>query len=410
MPEEAPRSLPSAAADADAFNRALALLQAGDAPAAECLFVDLLQRQPRHAGALHLLGIVRAQQGELDTAIALFQQALALRPQDAIAHHNLGNALALQNRRAEALASLDRSLELQPANADALITRAKMQMELQQPIDALRSLDQALALRPNAPEALMYRGDVLAQLSELGMSRREDALQAYRESLAHGGDAEGLHYFMAAMGEGAPPPVAPRRFVVQLFDHYAANFDQHLVQTLQYRTPELIGAALQRVGMAGDSEVLELGCGTGLCAPGLRLLARRLVGVDLSENMLAQARARGGYDSLHCADIEEHLQTLQADFDLIVAADVFVYIGDLQGVFAGAQRALRPGGRFVFSLESHGGADFVLQPSRRYAHAVGYIERLAVQHGFAMELQEPCVLRLNAGAEVPGCVLVLRRI
>ena len=184
MSEDAPSPAPAADADGDAFKRALALLQAGEAPAAEGLLVDLLQRQPQHAGALHLLGIVRAQQGELDTAIGLFQQALALRPLDAIAHHNLGNALALQYRREEALASLNRSLELQPANADALITRAKMQMELQQPIEALRSLDQALALRPHTPEALMYRGDVLALLSELGMSRREDAVQAYRESLA----------------------------------------------------------------------------------------------------------------------------------------------------------------------------------------------------------------------------------
>jgi predicted TPR repeat methyltransferase len=306
---------------------------------------------------------------------------------------------------------LQACVDLQPDNAAALMELASIQMRLSQPVQALRNLDRVLALRPRSADAWQARGGVLVLLCGFGMKRRPDAVRSYRQALECGGDAESLNFSLAALGETAAPDAMPASVVTSLFDDYAPLFDQHLVQTLNYQTPGQIAQALQEAGVAGPLDaVLDLGCGTGLCGPLLRPLARTLVGVDLSPRMLDKARERGCYDELVCADIEAHLRPLQSAVDLVVAADVFIYLGSLQGVFAGVQGGLRPGGHFAFSIEQHEGtSDYALQNTSRYAHGIGYVTQLAAAHAMRVLLQQPCVLRSNAGADVEGWVLVLQR-
>jgi predicted TPR repeat methyltransferase len=308
-------------------------------------------------------------------------------------------------------ASLLACVELQPENAAALMALASVQMRLSQPVQALRNLDRVLVLRPHSADAWQARGGVLVLLCGFGMNRRQDALQSYRKALECGGDAASLNFWLATLGEMAAPEAMPASVVTALFDDYAPIFDQHLVQTLNYRTPGQIAQALQQAGVRGPLDtVLDLGCGTGLCGPLLRPLTRRLVGVDLSPRMLDKALERGSYDDLVCADIEAHLSINRGLIDLIVAADVFIYLGSLQGVFAAVQGALHPGGHFAFSIEQHDGAgEYALQATSRYAHGIGYVTQLAARHAMRVQIQQHCVLRSNAGADVEGWVLVLQR-
>ena len=180
---------------------------------------------------------------------------------------------------------------------------------------------------------------------------------------------------------------------------------------LAYRTPGLVQAALARHVAVTNLDTVDLGCGTGLCAPCLRPLSRSLAGVDLSPRMLEQARATALYDELACADIEAFLAARREAFDLVVAADVLVYFGDLDALFAQVRAALRPGGWFCFSTESlEAGAlgDFVLLPSNRYAHTLPYLQRLAAHHGFALVEAERAAVRSENGMDVIGNLLVLR--
>ncbi|HSV29503.1 MAG TPA: methyltransferase domain-containing protein, partial [Candidatus Omnitrophota bacterium] len=196
----------------------------------------------------------------------------------------------------------------------------------------------------------------------------------------------------------------------QLFDDYADKFDAALVEKLDYRAPALLADALRRtLGEVSGLQVMDAGCGTGLAAPVLRPLAAWLEGVDLSPAMVAKARQRGLYDELREGELVQALSDSATHFDLVVAADVLVYLGDLEPVMRAARKALAPGGAFAFTVERCDDVEtYVLGAKSRYAHAEGYVRKVAEQAGFTVALLEQAVTRRDAGADVPGLVAVVR--
>jgi predicted TPR repeat methyltransferase len=268
---------------------------------------------------------------------------------------------------------------------------------------ALHSYERALVLKPDYANAHHYRANTLRSLH-----RNEEAIDAYRQALALGADQQQVSFALAALGAGDAPVASPAGYVRDLFDQYAGHFDEHLVDRLGYRTPALLDAAIRKVADIGNARVLDLGCGTGLMGQYLRPRASRLVGVDLSARMLDKARERGIYDQLECSGIDAYLATQAASFELVAAADVLVYFGDLAPLFGQVRRALSAGGWFGFSVEASMDADFALRPSNRYAHSLAYLRRLAAAAGFAVCAEEAAPLRTENGAPVDGFLLVLR--
>jgi predicted TPR repeat methyltransferase len=179
---------------------------------------------------------------------------------------------------------------------------------------------------------------------------------------------------------------------------------------LKYRTPAFLREAVARFAPSQSLDILDLGCGTGLSGEAFRPLARSLTGVDISAKMLDVARQRQIYNNLVRGDLLDFLGTQVGNFDLAIAADVFVYIGDLAPVFAAVHSALRAGGLFGFSVEAGGEQDFTLGDNLRYAHSPAYLQRLAQAHGFAVELIEAKILRQEDGVDVSGTLAVLRRL
>ena len=160
----------------------------------------------------------------------------------------------------------------------------------------------------------------------------------------------------------------------------------------------------------GTLEVLDAGCGTGLCGPILRPYARTLMGVDLSSEMLERARARGLYDALVVAELTGFLGEHRGRFDLIVASDVLCYFGLLAPVFGAVVTALRPGGRFLFTVEQDfcGATPFALQPNGRYRHAADALFAAAAAVGFIVtEAFTPITLRQENGLAVRGLLVDL---
>lgn len=388
------------------FDRALALHRQGRLADAEPLYRRVLRTAPTHFDTLHLLGALCGQTDRFDEALQLLQRALAQKPDSAPALNNLGNTLGNLGRHREAVQAFERSLAVRPDDAKALRNRGTSLRALERPEEALASFDAALALQPDYPEALIGRAEAL-----LTLHRRAQAIEAFQKALPLGKDVDQIRYALASLGVGEAPSSAPPAYVEALFDMYAHNFDQHLVQRLAYRTPELLVAELHAARPPESADVIDLGCGTGLCGPLLRPLARRLVGVDLSGLMLAKAREGGAYDELVQGDMAATLAARGAAFDIAVAADVFVYIGDLAAVFAAAASALRTGGLFAFSVEAcpEGAGDFRLGATRRYAHALPYLQRLAGAHGFTVERTQHSIIRKESDEGVAGLLLVLRR-
>jgi predicted TPR repeat methyltransferase len=213
---------------------------------------------------------------------------------------------------------------------------------------------------------------------------------------------------LASLGAEAAPVTAPKDYVIGLFDQYADHFDEDLINKLKYKTPNLLLGAMNGIVPSGNLDILDLGCGTGLVGSLLRPIARTLTGVDMSSNMLRIARQRQIYDNLVCSELIEFLQAHAKTFDLAVASDVFIYIGDLSKVFQGVRGALREGGFFCFSVEAGEGQDFVLRATRRYAHSRPYLRKLAEEHGFVFERLESDVIRQQNGIDVVGDLAILR--
>lgn len=424
-------------------NLGAALQDAGRHADALASYERALALQPAYPMALANRGNALRKLGRLDEALASYDAALAQQPAYAEALGNRGVALHLLGRRAEALDSFGRSLTLNPNLAEsycgAAVTLQSMGRHeeateayrnaieanpdyaeawtsygtlMQRSGDyqgALDCHDHALNLRPGSAQAHLHRANALRALK-----RSEEAVAAYRDALACGADPASVAYQLAALGAGEAPAMPPPQYVAALFDQYADDFDHHLQDVLQYRAPQLLLAELDRAELlASETDVLDLGCGTGLCGALLRPYARTLAGVDLSPQMLEQARRRGVYDELAGADIVDHLQALPAPCGLLVAADVLVYLGDLQPVFRAARRALRLGGAFAFTVEAadlaRKAVDYELRPSGRYAHSQAYLEALAQAHGFEVRSIVPHVLRKDEGKDITGLVAVFAR-
>ena len=401
--------MPGPAEPAELAHRAQAAFAAGDLEQAERLFEQTLAVAPDHFYALQMLGMLSARRGDLERGLKLLGRASELRPGDAALWNNLGNTLGSLERYAEARDAYRKAVALKPDHTMARGNLAHVLFALSELEPALREVDAALAASPEQRLLHELRGKILTDWhrAEPQESRRLGAIASWRHVIALGGDRQDLTFLIAALGGEPTPASAPADYVVSVFDSYAEGFDEHLVGGLEYRTPQVLKAVIDSLGKSEAGDVLDLGCGTGLCGPLLRPNARTLVGVDLSSGMLDKARERGIYDELLCADLTQVLKERPAAFDLIVAADVFVYIGDLAAVFAATRVALRPGGRFVFSVESVEGESYVLLPSRRYAHSTRYVEQMAVDHGLSVEALALGELRKERGVPLEGYVVSL---
>jgi predicted O-linked N-acetylglucosamine transferase (SPINDLY family) len=169
---------PAAALQAK-LNQGMALHQQGNLAAAERCYGEVLQRQPDHFNALHLLGVIAHQTRRTERAVELIKRAVRIDPNVAIAHSNLGNALMDLKRPVEALASCDRAIALKPNLAEAHYNRGNALADLERPAEAMASYDMAIALMPDLAEAHNNRGNALMTLK-----RPAEALGSYDKAIA----------------------------------------------------------------------------------------------------------------------------------------------------------------------------------------------------------------------------------
>ncbi len=200
-------------------------------------------------------------------------------------------------------------------------------------------------------------------------------------------------------------------YVRHLFDQFATDYDQRMIGQLGYSAPQILRVLADMVMAGRDSlAILDLGCGTGLTGVAFADIAYRLDGIDLSPAMIEKARSRNLYDLLAVADIETWLREGGADYDLILAADTLVYLGDLEPVFAGAANRLKLDGFFLFTVEANPGEGFKLGPKRRWRHAEAYLRDLAdFIPGFDVAGLVACAPRHEANVPVEGFAVALSR-
>jgi predicted TPR repeat methyltransferase len=272
--------------------------------------------------------------------------------------------------------------------------------------DRIRGLQALLLENPDDVlrlEMLALSYKKLERTAELlGIYKRLQALQPQRSDLPH---------MIAALSGEARPARASDDYVRKEFDGFAENFDSTLSTWLEYRAPQLVCDAVKRALPAGEltQSTIDLGCGTGLAAPLLRAVTRRLEGVDLSPRMLDKARARGGYDALHEGEIGKFLEPRRGQYTLAVACDVFCYFGELEPTFRQIHAALKPGGLFAFTVERRGGDGFELQVNGRYAHSDAFVLAAGAAAGLELLRDDEVTLRTELHKPVIGGCYLFRR-
>lgn len=361
-------------------NLAATRIKLGLAQAALDALDPALALEPSNIEAWCHKGVALAGLARHGEALTCFDKALSLDPNHPVVCYHRGIALNLLHRHAEALGAFERLTEIQPDRAEAWFRHGQTLQALERHAEALPSYDKALALDASLAQAWSNRGGILKD-----MKRDDEAARCFEKAIELGADAQVNGYFLAALRGRSAPAAAPKAYVESLFDQYADQFDAHLVQVLRYDTPRILVDDLLRLRPAPFRSTLDLGCGTGLCAPLLKGTSDRIDGVDLSLRMLDKARALGLYDRLVHGDVVEHLGATDRRYDLVVSADVVPYIGDLEPLFGGVRRVIEPDGVFCFSAEADAtGAMFKLLPSLRYAHSEHYLRELASRHGFGV--------------------------
>jgi predicted TPR repeat methyltransferase len=437
---------PAQPAYAVALERAMKAHQAHDLDTAERLYGEVLELRAAQPDALHYLGVLMHQRDRSDEAVALINTSLKITPRHPDAHNNLGNIHTECGRVAAAEACYRRALECGPTHYNALCNLAFVLEVQERPDDAFEAYGELLRKAPTFAHGQYmmglflrnyaqnvehieqsiacfreaYRLDPrnLRALEGLGISlytlgRHDEAREVYRDWLEREPHNPIPRHMLAATGGAETPPRADEAYVRNVFDSFADSFDEQLLKNLDYRAPEVLAEALGKVLPAADGslDVLDAGCGTGLCAPLLRPHARTLVGVDLSGGMIEKARARGGYDELVVAELTAYLQAHPSAYDVVISADTLIYFGDLAPVLQAAHGALRQGGWLAFTLEvlEGEGDRYALSSSGRYQHTRDHTQAVVESAGFDRVTIGTDMLRKEHGKIVSGWVVLARR-
>jgi predicted TPR repeat methyltransferase len=316
----------------------------------------------------------------------------------------LGRALVALKRASEAIDVLREATLLSPDTAEVLLAFGEA-------LAANDALPAAIGEFQRAARLAPQDGRPHWQIARLWLAAGEpDKAEAEAEIAVELGGADD-----AALGalrtEAQRMRTAERAdagYVRTLFDQFAADYDTRMRGRLGYAAPAILRDLAGYLIDPGERfDVLDLGCGTGLSGIAFKPIAKRLVGIDLSPRMLEQARALKIYDALVAGDVEALPDEARGPFDMAIAADVLVYLGDLNALFAAVRARLRADSLWLFTTE-RGEADFERGAKRRYRHSESYLRALAEAHGFDVSSLVQCVTRYEAGEPVASWAAAFR--
>jgi predicted TPR repeat methyltransferase len=392
-------------------NRALSYHALGQLDQAATDIIDAVTLEPRDASLADTLGVLLQDLDRFDEAKVCHAQAIDEDPTNPAYYINLAVAMVKTGSIEAARELYDAVIKMAPAETQAYISLAELYSRGSNHKMAAEVLE-------SAREKGAISIPVLANLGNtyFAMKQHEKAAAIYEQARTL--DPEnGYVKHMLAVTTGQVEDGASPEYVAHVFDSYAETFEAHLVRGLSYRVPGLVRNELMKVRSDADPlrpnaaklRILDIGCGTGLGGVMTYDVASYLKGVDLSPKMIAEARAKNIYHDLVVGEIVEVMKADPNSYDIVVAADVFVYLGDLMPVLTAARERLVPGGYLIFSVERVPGTAFSLQPTGRFAHSGDYLVRSLTAAQFSVSALRSEVIRTNDSVQVQGYVAVARR-
>ncbi|MBU0664069.1 MAG: tetratricopeptide repeat protein [Proteobacteria bacterium] len=409
--------------------------QAGNFEQALAGYQALLADDQDNPQLNYLLALLFFEKGKLEEAAHWFSRVVILAPDAAPAHYNLGVIFFEQGDYSKAAQAYEEAAKLCPEDGDIFFNLALTRKKLGQFDKAFSCYQKVLAITPDA-EDVLYNLGVLCKdlhhhadaiwflekvvknnpehaqaLNNLGylyhMEREVDkAIVTFQKLIALDHNAIMASHMLAAL-TGQTTAMAPDTYIRTVFDSFSEHYDESMVDKLGYSTPAQLREMLTGKDIHRFPFTLDMGCGTGLSGESFQDLTEKLIGLDLSPKMLEAAGKKGFYDSLHETDICSFLRENKTSFDLFLAADVFIYTGDLREIFTLVNERAAAGGLFLFSTEL---ADqgFCLKPMGRYGHAESYIRDLAQETGFSVIKVVTTNIRKEKEEWIAGKLYLLR--
>jgi predicted TPR repeat methyltransferase len=369
-------------------------------------YEQALTIKPDYAEAHNNLGNTLQKLGQIEAAVKCYEQALAIKPDYAEAYYNLGVTFKELGQLEASVKSYEEALAIKPDYAEAYNNLANALKDIGHLEAAVKHYEQALTIKPGYAEAYNNLANALKDLGQL-----EAAVKCYEQALEIKPDIAGAQHRVNSL-TGKTSQSAPKEYVENLFNNYADKFEDSLVNQLEYVMPSLLKRTFLNSGLEKNNifRTVDLGCGTGLCGVAFRDLTEKLIGIDLSDKMIAKSKEKNIYDELYVNDLINGLKELEGKFDLFISSDVLVYIGDLKELFKTISEYATIDSLFIFSSEDEDGDSFHLRESGRYSHSKKYIVQLALTLGFKLEYFERSNLRKDKGQWIIGGIYVLRYI
>lgn len=364
-------------------------LNSGALDEAKNALSTLLEQDPEHVEALVNLGVIALKNEENQSAVDYFSKALALDNEHIDARNNLAGTFMHHDRFENALMHYDVLLKAEPNNTEYLYNCGVAQMALGHLNEAIVFFEQVLHLEHKHTPSLNNLAAIY-----LKMDRRETSQNYLEQVLEINPEDCVSRHMLLAITQTQTADTTPD-YAQNLFNNYALYYDQHMQGHLNYSVPQHIARTLHQLNLAHVERALDLGCGTGLTGIVLREISSHLSGIDIAEKMILLAKARGIYDSLVQGELIDFLKQNDQHYDLVVAADVLPYFGDLDALMHLISERLSPNGYFMFTTEINEHKPWQLEHSARFSHQPEYIIQLATKYNFQAEKKEIIPARLQ---------------
>jgi len=373
---------------------------------AEATLKKALNMNSEHPQVQNNLGAIYILKTEYKKAKPYIEKAISINPNYSDAVSNLAEIYKNHQDYDLAIENYLKSLKLNPNNINSYIGLGILYTYLVRYDEAETYLNHAVKLNPNNTEAMFNLGFLHYQKKAY-----DQASSYFEHTLKIDPNHSNARYLLSAITGKESPDQSPEEYIKSLFDHYAETFDKHLVNDLGYSVPDTMYKIFtDNARPINTQHLLDLGCGTGLCGERFRTLYDHLTGIDLSELMIKKSNEKKIYDELHSSDISKYLEATFLKYDLTIAADVFIYIGNIAELVKTIYNRQNNGGYFIFSIETSSKHDtFHLRSTGRYSHNVHYIKKILDDAYYKIITSTPTIIRNEKGSGINGIIYLCQK-
>jgi predicted TPR repeat methyltransferase len=386
------------------FEKACELHEEGNQQEALSIYRELLQFIPQSPIIHFNMGLARFDLGDFEEAAKHYNIAGQESPEDPDIHYNRGLNLRRLSKYREAITTFSQAIAMGDKSIDTLYNIALCHQDLDEFENAASLYEVILKNYEDHQSSLNNYAYLCHKTGDL-----KKAEQLYKRLLQLNPQHTAASHMLNAL-LGITPDNAPLDYIESIFDGYASNFEENLLKELHYRTPtELFHFYSKQFSEPENHKCLDLGCGTGLAGEAFSSICSELTGVDISNEIIKVAEEKNLYKRLVKNDILTFLNRSKETFDLIIAADVFTYMGDLEPLFRACYQQINADGILCFSVEESHGDSFTLKETGRFGHSSDYIENIGEKTDWTMLASKHTKLRKDKNEWILGYLFVLQR-